>query len=403
MTTFLKTIPYVNGVPDDGQQSIRWVVNGELLGGATTKKGFDGVLNAAPSQIQENIVVLDDNIKSLGGISTNIDERLKIVELFVEESGNESLIQKVNDNTTDIKTLQDKSEIQQSSINGMDTIINGILTDVGTPSPENGIRNIYEDLLFIKKRIGSNIDEDFNGNPSIGDDSTGLIHVINSSSMQSAQNRNNILSINQRLETADLDQLKINDEKFREEIGDIELSTSSSIYVRLKSHDQSLLENTTSINQIKESIDFGNIEVADEINGLVAKTNSIENDLNDPTTGMHKQLNDLDKKVNDPSTGLVAEVGVLKLQNEETETSLSDLSTKYNQLELFVGAGANPSDDSISKKLAELTALQNDTAATVQDIQVELGNAQSGMIKDIIDLKAAVADLTARVVALESK
>ena len=44
-TIDLTPLPYVNGLPDEGQSRVNWIKNGEELTGASTKNGVDGNLN----------------------------------------------------------------------------------------------------------------------------------------------------------------------------------------------------------------------------------------------------------------------------------------------------------------------------------------------------------------------
>ena len=77
----LHKIPYVTNLPDDGQTKIIWIKNGELLEGASTNHGHDGVLNATGVQIQENVEVLEVNIKN---VANSLNETNATVEKLEE-------------------------------------------------------------------------------------------------------------------------------------------------------------------------------------------------------------------------------------------------------------------------------------------------------------------------------
>ncbi|WP_457833069.1 hypothetical protein, partial [Staphylococcus aureus] len=79
-TIDLTPLPYVNGLPDEGQSRVNWIKNGEELTGASTKNGVDGNLNRGPVQVQKNVEVLDGNIVVVRDSLEQSNVRIKNVE-----------------------------------------------------------------------------------------------------------------------------------------------------------------------------------------------------------------------------------------------------------------------------------------------------------------------------------
>lgn len=79
----------------------------------------------------------------------------------------------------------------------------------------------------------------------------------------------------------------------------------------------------------------------------------------------------------------------------------SGIGKDISDISNFVGYGTEPAPKtSLAGKLETLTALHNDTAASVQDLQVELGNANSGIKGDIKTINATLTAQDTRLKAI---
>lgn len=412
--TSLQHIPFVTGIPGDDQKTITWVRNGELLEGASTKTGHDGVLNSAPSQLQENIVVVDKNTRILELGLAVVNESVKEIEEAINSSGTADIIAAVKSHGESIE-LHDQHFIDvDKSIDELETSTTELDVDIGVRSENSGPNSIFDDLVFIKTRIGNNAGEDINGLPAESE-ASGLIRKIQDTTTQAINNKNSIDNILKTIDDADLDTTKTEVHSIRAELGNKTLANGTTVYVRLdniESHDS---EVDTTIGKIKTSIGLDSRNIGEDVNKNTLVVAELKTVLEAPSTGLIDKVSSIETTLNAPTSGVLAKVDTL-------ETNLAGLDTRVGKtgtglvgvieaLNVFVGKNnGKPSADSLSGRLTTLTALHNDTASTVQDMQSELGTANSDIIGDIKTIKATQAaqdvqlkDFDTRLKALEEK
>ena len=408
----LHKIPYVTNLPDDGQSKIIWIKNGELLEGASTKNGHEGVLNMVGVQIQENVEVLEVNIQNVANSLNSTNESVEKLEEIIAVTGNLDLVDQVKTNTSDIETLK-TSQVELNTAVDLNTKeTQHLITDVGARTISSGSRTVFDDLVFVKSTIGQEKGQDINGNTTPGSEASGLTRKIEDATKQTIKNTNELAVVSALVESSDLPKLIDDNTQFRKELG-VAPDDDTTIYLRLSGLESKDTTNKETIESISESIGLGKRVVVDELDSLKTQALAIENELNTPDTGVKARVTTLEKVVLDPSTGLGVQVSDIKDEVTKVNDKIGDqgITKDVKNISDFVGYGTEPAPKtSLAGKLETLTALHNDTAATVQDIQVELGNANSGIkgdIKIINDKLAAqdvvIKDFDARLKLLEDR
>lgn len=401
----LHKIPYVTNLPDDGQTKIIWIKNGELLEGASTSHGHDGVLNATGVQIQENVEVLEVNIKNVANSLNETNATVEKLEELIAIAGNLDLVEQVKTNTDDIKLVKTEQESLNETVETTSEEVNQVIQEIGSRSISSGTRTVFDDLVFIKSVVGQEPGQDINGNMSPGAEASGIIRKLGDTTKQVIINTDNIATLSESVESADLPKLVEDTVSFRKELGPVQPNTLP-MYTRLNTLETDSEKSKEEIEKISNSIGIDSRNIVEELDTLSANTDTLEKDLNTPTTGVKALLGNIETVVLDPTSGLNVKVDTIEDEIETINGKIgsSGISKDISDISNFVGYGAGSAPNtSLAGKLETLTALQNDTAASVQDIQVELGNANSGIKGDIKAINAKIAAQDARLDSFDER
>lgn len=397
----LHKIPYVTNLPDDGQTKIIWIKNGELLEGASTNHGHDGVLNATGVQIQENVEVLEVNIKNVANSLNETNATVEKLEELIAIAGNLDLVEQVKTNTDDIKLVKIEQESLNETVETTSEEVNQVIQELGARTISSGTRTVFDDLVFIKSVVGQEPGQDINGNMSPGAEASGIIRKLGDTTKQVIINTDNIATLSESVESADLPKLVEDTVSFRKELGSVQPNTLP-MYTRLNTLETDSEKSKEEIEKISNSIGIDSRNIVEELDTLSANTDTLEKDLNTPTTGVKARLGNIETVVLD----LNVKVDTIEDEIETINGKIgsSGISKDISDISNFVGYGAEPAPNtSLAGKLETLTALQNDTAASVQDIQVELGNANSGIKGDIKAINAKIAAQDARLDSFDER
>ena len=401
----LHKIPYVTNLPDDGQTKIIWIKNGELLEGASTNHGHDGVLNATGVQIQENVEVLEVNIKNVANSLNETNATVEKLEELIAIAGNLDLVEQVKTNTNDIELIKTEQESLTETVETTSEEVNQVIQEIGARSISSGTRTVFDDLVFIKSVVGQEPGQDINGNMSPGAEASGIIRKLGDTTKQVITNTGNIAILSALVESTDLPNLVKDVVSFRKELGPVQPNTLP-MYTRLNTLETDSEKSKEEIEKISNSIGIDSRNIVEELDTLSANTDTLEKDLNTPTTGVKARLGNIETVVLDPTSGLNVKVDTIEDEIETINGKIgsSGISKDISDISNFVGYGAGSAPNtSLAGKLETLTALQNDTAASVQDIQVELGNANSGIKGDIKAINAKIAAQDARLDSFDER
>lgn len=391
-------LPHVDGLPVGPEQTrINWIKNGDFLEGAKTSLTNEGNLNAAGVQLQQNIVYLHTRMELEG---TSFGSRLTHLENIVDESSSLNVVETLNRHTVEIETLNNTQTVQdnQISLNRID--IDKHTEMLGLPTNNPSGRNITEDVQWVKVELGNYPEQDINGMPEPGALSTGLKRRVLDNTAQSVQNRNDIATIRQEINDADLGTLRNDVEDLRDDVGTN--TQNKTVFSQLDEHSIKLAEDAQSILKIKQDIGAGDgLTINERMGNQETAFADLKQIVQAPDTGLVDKVVDVqeqsdltDVKVQENST----EIGTLKTTVGDSTTGLvkdmTDVKTK-------IGFGSNPPVDSLEYRFNALQALQNDTSIQLQDLQTEVGTASTGLTGDVRQLQAQLLALTARVEQLE--
>lgn len=411
----IKLLPYIKGVPDDGQKRISFVKNGCLLTGSETKFGWEGVLNTHVSQVQDNIVFVYDIVKDLNVTSDLNSKEIAEIKEYISQSGSLELIEKVKENTDNIEFLKAETEALDVKSETNLNSINAIKLQLGT-KPAGVTKTIYEDLTFVKIQIGNEANVDINGNPSIGTVESGLVKKTNDTIKQVLINKADIADLKDKIEIVDLPTIESDVAKLRSELGPVSIVGEKTVKVRLTDLEETDKTVALDISGIKTSIGYGSIVVVDELATIKSNHTALKDVVENSSTGLVPRVAKIETTLGDSTSGIVKEVADNKTKISSLESHFNDPTTgvdvKIDKLNKYVGIADPASVDqtTLTGKVNVLTALNNDNTAILQDLQVEVGNGSSGLIYEVAQLKLKVSnleskntDLENRIIALENK
>lgn len=391
-------LPFVDGLPVGPEQTrINWIKNGDFLEGAKTSLTNEGNLNAAGVQLQQNIVYLHGRMELEG---TAFGSRLTHLEKIVDESLSLDVVETLNRHTTEIGVLTATQEDHENKITQNRTDIDKHSEILGVPlSPP--VRNMTEDLQWVKTEMGNYTDEDINGNPDPDALPTGIKRRVLDNTAQSVQNRNDIANIQQAMNDADLGTLKNNVEDLRDDVGTN--TQNKTVFSQLDEHGVLLDAHTQAINKIKLDIGDGDgLTIAERMGNQETAFTELKRIVQAPDTGLVDKVVDLQEQA-DTTDVKVQEHSV---DIESLKTTVGDaesgLVKDMTDVKDKIGFGANPPTDSLEYRFSALQALQNDTSVQLQDLQAELGTSSTGLTGEVRQLQAQLIALTARVETLEN-
>jgi hypothetical protein len=263
----LHKIPYVTNLPDDGQTKIIWIKNGELLEGASTNHGHDGVLNATGVQIQENVEVLEVNIKNVANSLNETNATVEKLEELIAIAGNLDLVEQVKTNTDDIKLVKTEQESLNETVETTSEEVNQVIQELGSRSVSSGSRTVFDDLVFIKSVVGQEPGQDINGNMSPGAKASGIIRKLGDTTKQVITNTNNIAILSALVESADLPKLVKDVVSFRKELGPVQPNTLP-MYTRLNTLETDSEKTKEEIEKISNSIGIDSRNIVEELDTL---------------------------------------------------------------------------------------------------------------------------------------
>ena len=390
----IKVIPFVNGVPGDYQSRITWIKNGELLEGASTQLGSDGILNTAAAQIQENVVTLDQNINFLYNESVDHGQKIENIQAIIDQSGSLDIIETVQRHTTEIDGLTVKTNNLDLTSTQNSNDIDVIKGQLGQHDILN-IRTVFADLNWIKNRIGQEVNQDINGQEVLGNPATGIKVSINNIIQQSNLQNQKIVNLENIIDSADPNLTKENVTQIRSELGTAPALVTNTIYVRLDALETDATNVNTSISEIKEKIGFDrSLTIIDDLDLTKVMVQEHDDTLYATQTGLVPRVSTIDTKLD----VIIPKLDTVESDVNGIKTELSGaggVTSQIQDIKTYIGIvpqGETPGPTTLEGRFTVLQSIQNDTQSTVQDMQQE-----------ILDLRNQLIALTARVTALETQ
>ncbi|VEV89434.1 fibritin neck whisker [Yersinia phage fPS-65] len=399
----LKDLPFVDSVPDEGQERISWIKNGEEILGASTKYGNDGSMNRPIVSVFKNVEVLDENVGILKTAIETSQKDIKTIQGVLDVSGDIEALSQISVNKNDISNLKTLTNEHTDILTGTNNTVDKIIADIGPfNDEENSVyRTIRNDLLWIKQELGQYSGQDINGLPVVGNASTGMKHrIITNSTLLSSQGIR-LSELENKFTESDVGSLTVEVGKLRDELGNKPVDFGPNIYNRLSIIDdkQSLIN--SDIAEIKSSIGYPeNVSIITEINNNKSSIEAINNELNQ-SEGVKQRLTAIETsigsddipssikgKIKNHTTSIESLNGIV---GENTSSGLRANVSWLNQIVGTDSSGGQPSPsgsllNKVSVLEGEVSVLNNN----VQNIQVEIGNNRTGIKGQVIELTSLI-------------
>lgn len=399
----LKDLPFVDSVPDEGQERISWIKNGEEILGASTKYGNDGSMNRPIVSVFKNVEVLDENIGILKTAIETSQKDIKTIQGVLDVSGDIEALSQISVNKNDISNLKTLTNEHTDILTGTNNTVDKIIADIGPfNDEENSVyRTIRNDLLWIKQELGQYSGQDINGLPVVGNASTGMKHrIITNSTLLSSQGIR-LSELENKFTESDVGSLTVEVGKLRDELGNKPVDFGPNIYNRLNTIDDKQTLINSDIAEIKSSIGYPeNVSIITEINNNKSSIESINNELNQ-SEGVKQRLTAIETsigsddipssikgKIKNHTTSIESLNGIV---GENTSSGLRANVSWLNQIVGTDSSGGQPSPsgsllNKVSVLEGEVSVLNNN----VQNIQVEIGNNRTGIKGQVIELTSLI-------------
>ncbi|MBJ0221136.1 phage neck protein fibritin [Escherichia coli] len=399
----LKDLPFVDSVPDEGQERISWIKNGEEILGASTKYGNDGSMNRPIVSVFKNVEVLDENVGILKTAIETSQKDIKTIQGVLDVSGDIEALAQISVNKNDISNLKTLTNEHTDILTGTNNTVDKIIADIGPfNDEENSVyRTIRNDLLWIKQELGQYSGQDINGLPVVGNASTGMKHrIITNSTLLSSQGIR-LSELENKFTESDVGSLTVEVGKLRDELGNKPVDFGPNIYNRLNTIDDKQTLIISDIAEIKSSIGYPeNVSIITEINNNKSSIEAINNELNQ-SEGVKQRLTAIETsigsddipssikgKIKNHTTSIESLNGIV---GENTSSGLRANVSWLNQIVGTDSSGGQPSPsgsllNKVSVLEGEVSVLNNN----VQNIQVEIGNNRTGIKGQVIELTSLI-------------
>lgn len=388
----LPKIPFVDGVPDDAttQTKIIWIKNGETLDGSPDKVSNTGSLNRTGVNIQQNAVQLEQNTITHNDKINEVIDQVNLITENIDAIGDESVIKKVNQLDQDVRALTLSNTQTQNKVAQLTLSVNAQNDEIGEYDPEKDPkhRTIRNDIIYIKKEVGSYPGFNVDGDVDPSSTGTGLKYRVLSNQRAISMQETRITKLEDDWALSEVGQLTEEVKELRAEMGDSGLATTRSIYARIK-----ILEDGSIVMQNE----------LDAINSYIGRTSGSTSSINDRVNSMENSVSSLATQINDPVTGITAQITTI---NGQIGTASAQGSIRYDiaenkrrlmDMEMILGESG---DDGLQGQVAILTGdvgedsdptsikgrlsvvegeLRTNTSA-LWELQGIVGNSSSGLV-----------------------
>ncbi|QHR72565.1 fibritin neck whiskers protein [Escherichia phage dhabil] len=392
----IKELPFVDGVPDASQERIRWIRNGECIEGATTKYGHDGNLNAPALGVQTNVVRLEENsIASKDKINELVDN-VNLINEALDISTDTAVIQQIEKNRVDILAVDEKASETKKDLGDLTVNFNFLEEDVGyyDPSLDGPYLTVRENINLLKSEIGHYANQDINSQPlppGETSEATGMKRRIMDNTSAIVDHSQRIDTLEKNYEDSDVGQLGLKLNEIREELGPhIDTVGKQPAYTRISALETAAVNFNESIDSIKTSIGFNKGSIDTRVTTLETKTSTLENTVNN---GLVPRVTAVETAIGtaDTPTSINGRLGGLRTDVNELKTivgasSSEGLRFQVSDIDRKIGADVSPAAGTINKRLNDLTTQGNTSASTIQDLQAEIGNNQTGIKGSILKI-----------------
>lgn len=388
----LPKIPFVDGVPDDAttQTKIIWIKNGETLDGSPDKVSNTGSLNRTGVSIQQNAVQLEQNTITHNDKINEVIDQVNLITENIDAIGDESVIKKVNQLDQDVQALTLSNTQTQNKVAQLTLSVNAQNDEIGEYDPEKDPkhRTIRNDIIYIKKEVGSYPGFNVDGDVDPSSTGTGLKYRVLSNQRAISMQETRITKLEDDWALSEVGQLTEEVKELRAEMGDSGLATTRSIYARIK-----ILEDGSIVMQNE----------LDAINSYIGRTSGSTSSINDRVNSLENSFSSLATQINDPVTGITAQIATINGQigtvsvQGSIRYDIAENKRRLMDMEMILGESG---DDGLQGQVAILTGdigedsdptsikgrlsvvegeLRTNTSA-LWELQGVVGNSSSGLV-----------------------
>lgn len=388
----LPKIPFVDGVPDDAttQTKIIWIKNGETLDGSPDKVSNTGSLNRTGVNIQQNAVQLEQNTITHNDKINEVIDQVNLITENIDAIGDESVIKKVNQLDQDVQALTLSNTQTQNKVAQLTLSVNAQNDEIGQYDPEKDPkhRTIRNDIIYIKKEVGSYPGFNVDGDVDPSSTGTGLKYRVLSNQRAISMQETRITKLEDDWALSEVGQLTEEVKELRAEMGDSGLATTRSIYARIK-----ILEDGSVVMQNE----------LDAINSYIGRTSGSTSSINDRVNSMENSVSSLATQINDPVTGITAQIttingqigtvsvqGSIRYDIAENKRRLMDMEMilgesgdegLQGQVAILTGDIGEDSDPtSIKGRLSVVEGELRTNTSALWELQGVVGNSSSGLV-----------------------
>lgn len=388
----LPKIPFVDGVPDDAttQTKIIWIKNGETLDGSPDKVSNTGSLNRTGVNIQQNAVQLEQNTITHNDKINEVIDQVNLITENIDAIGDESVIKKVNQLDQDVQALTLSNTQTQNKVAQLTLSVNAQNDEIGEYNPEKDPkhRTIRNDIIYIKKEVGSYPGFNVDGDVDPSSTGTGLKYRVLSNQRAISMQETRITKLEDDWALSEVGQLTEEVKELRAEMGDSGLATTRSIYARIK-----ILEDGSVVMQNE----------LDAINSYIGRTSGSTSSINDRVNSMENSVSSLATQINDPVTGITAQIttingqigtvsvqGSIRYDIAENKRRLMDMEMilgesgdegLQGQVAILTGDIGEDSDPtSIKGRLSVVEGELRTNTSALWELQGVVGNSSSGLV-----------------------
>lgn len=388
----LPKIPFVDGVPDDAttQTKILWIKNGETLDGSPDKVSNTGSLNRTGVNIQQNAVQLEQNTITHNDKINEVIDQVNLITENIDAIGDESVIKKVNQLDQDVQALTLSNTQTQNKVAQLTLSVNAQNDEIGEYDPEKDPkhRTIRNDIIYIKKEVGSYPGFNVDGDVDPSSTGTGLKYRVLSNQRAISMQETRITKLEDDWALSEVGQLTEEVKELRAEMGDSGLATTRSIYARIK-----ILEDGSIVMQNE----------LDAINSYIGRTSGSTSSINDRVNSLENSVSSLATQINDPVTGITAQIatingqigtvsvqGSIRYDIAENKRRLMDMEMilgesgdegLQGQVAILTGDIGEDSDPtSIKGRLSVVEGELRTNTSALWELQGVVGNSSSGLV-----------------------
>lgn len=388
----LPKIPFVDGVPDDAttQTEILWIKNGETLEGSPDKVSNTGSLNRTGVNIQKNAVQLEQNTITHNDKINEVIDQVNLITENIDAIGDESVIKKVNQLDRDVQALTLSNTQTHNKVAQLTLSVNTQNDEIGEYDPEKDPkhRTIRNDIIYIKKEVGSYPGFNVDGDVDPSSTGTGLKYRVLSNQRAISMQETRITKLEDDWALSEVGQLTEEVKELRAEMGDSGLATTRSIYARIK-----ILEDGSIVMQNE----------LDAINSYIGRTSGSTSSINDRVNSLENSVSSLATQINDPVTGITTQIatingqigtvsvkGSIRYDIAENKRRLMDMEMilgesgdegLQGQVAILTGDIGEDSDPtSIKGRLSVVDGELRTNTSALWELQGVVGNSSSGLV-----------------------